>query len=121
MTNNTITIEAGDLVDFTFKIQQAILDGYRLSDQGDVAPQNIGFVFIATLIKKEDVPVSQLSVTINVDTEQAIADIQKLAEESKQYVPEFVSEDAAEKIIAGAITVEPNIVEPKTTQRRGRK
>lgn len=120
MTNETRSIESGDLVDFTFKIQQAILDGYRLSDQGDFAPQNIGFVYIATLIKKEDVPVSQLSVTINVDTEQAIAQIQELA----NHVGE-VDDDSAAQIVAQAMKVEPNIVEggniPKTTQRRGRK
>jgi hypothetical protein len=116
MTNNTITIEAGDLVDFTFKIQQAILDGYRLSDQGDMAPQNIGWVFVTTMIKAEDVPVSQLSVTINVDTEQAVAQIQELA----NHVGE-VDDDSAAQIVAQAMTVEPNIVEPKTTQqRRGR-
>ncbi len=121
MTNETRSIEATDLVDFTFKIQQAILDGYLLSDKSDFAPQNIGWVFVTTMEKAKLGPIDELSLVLNVDTEQAIADIQKLAEESKQYVPELVSEDAAEKIIAGAITVEPNIVEPKTTQRRGRK
>lgn len=117
MTNNTITIESGDLVDFTFKIQQAILDGYQLSDQGDFAPQNIGFVYIATLIKKEAVPVSQLSVTINVDTEQAVAQVQELASRVGE-----VDDDSATQIIAQAMTVEPSFIEPKTVrQTRGRK
>ena len=116
MTNETRSIESTDIVDFTFKIQQGILDGYQLSDQRDFAPQNIGFVYIATLIKKEDVPVSQLSVAINVDTEQAVAQIQELA----NHVGE-VDDDSAAQIVAQAMTVEPNIVEPKTTQqRRGR-
>lgn len=124
MTNETRTIESGDLVDFTFKIQQAILDGYRLSDQGDFAPQNIGWVFVTTMEKSDAAIIGTLSMAVHVDTEQAMADIQKLAEESKQYVPELVSEETAEKIIAGAITVEPIVAEgdntTKTTQRRGR-
>lgn len=123
MTNETRTIESTDIVDFTFKIQEAILDGYRLSDSSDLSPQCIGFVYVTTMEKAENnpMPIGELSLAIAVDAEQALADIQKLAEESTQYVPEFVSEEAAEKIVAGAITVEPLIVEPKITQRRGRK
>ena len=120
MTNETRSIESTDIVDFTFKIQQGFLDGYRLSDSSDMSPQCIGFVYIATLIKKEAVPVSQISVTINVDTEQAVAQIQELA----NHVGE-VDDDSAAQIVAQAMTVEPSIVEgstvPKTTQqRRGR-
>jgi hypothetical protein len=115
MTNETRSIEATDLVDFTFKIQQGILDGYRLSEVADIAPQNIGFVYIATLIKKEDVPVSQLLVTINVDTEQAVAQVQELASRVGE-----VDDDSATQIVAQSMTVGPNNVEPKQQQRRGR-
>lgn len=119
MTNETRTIESADLVDFTFKIQQAILDGYRLSDQGEMAPQNIGWVFVTTMEKPEyqTMPIAEMTLTINVDTEQAIAQIQELA----NHVGE-VDEDSAAQIVAQAMTVEPNIVEPKTVrQTRGRK
>lgn len=120
MINETCTIESGDLVDFTFKIQQAILDGYRLSDQGDLAPQNIGWVFVTTMEKAKLGPIDELSLVLNVDTEQAIAQIQELA----NHVGE-VDDDSAAQIIAQAMTVEPNIVEggniPKATQRRGPK
>lgn len=122
MTNETRTIESGDLVDFCFKIQQAILDGYRLSDQGSLAPQNIGWVFVTTMEKPEyqTMPVAGMTLTLNVDTEQAVAQIQELANRVGE-----VDDDSAAQIIAQAMTVEPNIVEggnlPKTTQRRGRK
>lgn len=118
MTNETRSIEAADLVDFTFKIQQAILDGYRLSEVSDLAPQNIGWVFVTTMEKPEyvETTVSDLTLTVNVDTEQAIAQIQELANRVGE-----VDVDSAAQIVAQAMTVESNIVEPKTTQRRGRK
>lgn len=119
MTNETRSIEAADLVDFTFKIQQAILDGYRLSEVSDLAPQNIGWVFVTTMEKPEyqTMPVAGMTLTVNVDTEQAVAQIQELANRVGE-----VDVDSAAQIVAQAMTVEPNIVEPKTVrQTRGRK
>lgn len=115
--SNTITIEAGDIVDFTFKIQQAILDGYRLSDQGDFAPQCIGFVYVATMEKGEynPMPVGELSLAITVDTEQALAEITKIAQETGQYEMTQEQQDKAVEVVKENISVEP-----KTTQRRGR-
>lgn len=129
MTNETRSIEAADIVDFTFKIQQAILDGYRLSDQGDLSPQCIGFVYVATMEKAEynPMPVGELSLAITVDTEQALAEITKIAQETGQYDMTQEHQDVAANIVADAITVEPNIVAPVTNtpkqprQPRGRK
>jgi len=120
MTNETRSIESTDIVDFTFKIQQAILDGYRLSDSSDLSPQCIGFVYIATMIKQEST-VGEISLGINVDTEQALAEIAKIAQATGQYDMTPEQQDVAANIVAGAITVEPNIVPPKQSQqRRGR-
>lgn len=120
MTNETRSIEATDIVDFTFKIQQAILDGYRLSDSSDLSPQCIGFVYIATMLKQEST-VGEISLGIGVDTEQALAEIAKIAQETGQYDMTPEQQDTAANIVAGAITVEPNIVPPKQSQqRRGR-
>lgn len=118
MTNNTITIEAGDLVDFTFKIQQAILDGYRLSDQGDMAPQCIGFVYVTTMEKPEyqTMPVGELSLAITVDAEQALAEITKIAQETGQYDMTPEQQDKTLEAVKENISVEA-----KQTQRRGRK
>ena len=123
MTNETRSIESTDIVDFTFKIQQAILDGYRLSDSSDLSPQCIGFVYIATMEKAENnpMPIGDLSLAITVDTEQALAEIAKIAQETGQYDMTPEQQDVAANIVAGAITVEPNIVPPKQSQqRRGR-
>lgn len=124
MTNETRSIESADIVDFTFKIQQAILDGYRLSGQGDMAPQCIGFVYVTTMEKAEynPMPVGELSLAITVDTEQALAEITKIAQETGQYDMTPEQQDVAANIAAGAITVEPNIAAPKQPrQPRGRK
>ena len=122
MTNETRSIEAADLVDFTFKIQQAILDGYRLSDVSDFAPQNIGWVYITTMTKAEPVSIGSLALTVNVDTEQALAGITKITQETGQYDLTPDQQDIAAKIAAGAITVEPDIAAPKQPrQPRGRK
>lgn len=118
MTNETRSIEAADIVDFCFKIQQGFLDGYMLSDSSDLAPQNIGWVYVATMVKAEDVPVSSISVLVNVDTEQAVAEIAKIVHETVKYDMTPDQQDVAAKIVAGAIIVEPNIVAPKPTQRR---
>lgn len=127
MTNETRSIEAADIVDFTFKIQQAILDGYRLSDVSDFSPQNIGFMYITVMMKAEPVSIGSLALTVNVDTEQALAEIAKIAQETGQYNMTPEQQDVAANIVADAITVEPNIVAPVTNtpkqarQPRGRK
>ncbi len=115
MTNETRSIESTDIVDFTFKIQQAILDGYRLSDSSDLSPQCIGFVYITTMIKQEST-VGEISLGINVDTEQAIAEITKIAQETGQYDMTPEQQDKTLEAVKENISVEP-----KTTQRRGRK
>jgi hypothetical protein len=122
MTNETRSIEAADIVDFAFKIQEAILDGYRLSDVSDFAPQNIGWVYITTMTKAGSVSIGSLALTVNVDTEQALTEITKIAQETGQYDLTPDQQDIAAKIAAGAITVEPNIAAPKQPrQPRGRK
>lgn len=127
MTNETLSIEATDIVDFCFKIQQGFLDGYMLSDSSDMSPQNIGWVYVATMIKAEDVPASIISVSVNVDTEQALAEIAKIAQETSQYDMTPEQQGVAANVVADAITVEPNIVAPvtntpkQTRQPRGRK
>lgn len=117
--SNTITIEAGDIVDFTFKIQQAILDGYRLSEVGDFAPQCIGFVYVTTMEKGEynPMPVGELSLAITVDTGQALAEITKIAQEidCSNLPPE--QQDKAVEAVKENITVE----QKQPRQTRGRK
>lgn len=119
--NDTTIIEHGDIVAFTMAIQQAILDGYRLSEQSDYAPQNIGFVYVTTMFKEEtqNMPIGNLTLDVSINTEQAIEQLKELEEK----VGNMLERDEkfqieAEKIVAQAITVEPNIGAPKQTQRR---
>lgn len=118
MTNETRSIESTDIVDFTFKIQQAILDGYRLSDSSYLSPQCIGFVYVTTMEKAENnpMPIGELSLAIAVDTEQALAEITKIAQETGQYDMTPEQQDKAMEAVKENISVEA-----KQTQRRGRK
>lgn len=115
--SNTITIEAGDIVDFTFKIQQAILDGYRLSEVGDFAPQCIGFVYVTTMEKAELEPIDKISLSLSVDTEKALAEITKIAQETGQYEMTPEQQDKAVEAVKENITVE----QKQPRQTRGRK
>jgi hypothetical protein len=122
MTNETRSIESTDIVDFTFKIQQAILDGYRLSDSSDLSPQCIGFVYVTTMEKAENnpMPIGDLSLAITVDTEQALAEIAKIAQETGQYDMTPEQQDKAVVVVKENTSVEVSPVEPKQQQRRGR-
>lgn len=115
MTNETRSIEAADIVDFAFKIQEAILDGYRLSDQGDFAPQCIGFVYVATMEKGEynPMPVGELSLAITVDAEQAIDELQKIKDESTFLELTNEQQEKAVESVKESISVDV-----KPTQRR---
>ena len=119
MTNETRSIESTDIVDFTFKIQQAILDGYRLSDSSDLSPQCIGFVYIATMLKQEST-VGEISLSISVDAEQALAEITKIAQSTGQYDMTPEQQDKAVGAVTENASVEASPVEPKQQQRRGR-
>jgi len=118
---NTLTIEQPDIVAFTMAIQQAILEGYRLSEVSDYAPQNIGFVYVTTMFKEEtqNMPIGNLTLGVSVNVEQAVEQLKELEEK----VGDMLERDEkfqieAEKIVAQAMTVEPAIVAPKQTQRR---
>ena len=118
--NNTLIIEQPDIVAFTMAIQQAILDGYRLSETSDYAPQNIGFVYVTTMFKAEQTTnVSNLTMNVSVNVEQAVEQLKELEEK----IGDMLERDEkfqieAEKIVAQAMTVEPAIVAPKQAQRR---
>jgi len=117
--NNTLTIEQPDIVAFTMAIQQAILDGYRLSEVSDYAPQNIGFVYVTTMFKAPN-PVLEsstdnLEVVLTLNTEQVVEQLNELADKVGE-----VDSDKALEIVEKAITVEAKDTQQSTkqTQRR---
>lgn len=67
---NKIKLEEYDLVSFMMKVQQAILDGYELTDSSDDAPMCIGHCYHAIMREaaKPTTVVSKASVELSFDT-----------------------------------------------------
>ena len=53
MMNNTLSITEYNLLDYSLKLQEAVEKGYRISDSVDGSPIMVGFVYTATLMKRE--------------------------------------------------------------------
>ena len=51
--NNTLNIAEYNLLDYSLKLQDAVEKGYRVSDSVDGSPVMVGFVYTATLMKRE--------------------------------------------------------------------
>ncbi len=75
---NKIKLEEYDLVSFMMKVQQAILDGYELTDSSDDAPMCIGHCYHA--IMREAV---KTNVVIGKAVFEASLDTTKLQEQLK--------------------------------------
>ena len=75
---NKIKLEEYDLVSFMMKVQQAILDGYELTDSSDDAPMCIGHCYHA--IMREAV---KPSVVVGKAVFEASLDTTKLKEQLK--------------------------------------
>ena len=67
---NKIKLEEYDLVSFMMKVQQAILDGYELTDSSEDAPMCIGHCYHAIMreVAKPTIVVSKASVELSFDT-----------------------------------------------------
>ena len=67
---NKIKLEEYDLVSFMMKVQQAILDGYELTDSSDDAPMCIGHCYHAIMREaaKPNITVGKLCMEASVDT-----------------------------------------------------
>lgn len=62
MMNNTLNITEYNLLDYSLKLQDAVEKGYRVSDSVDGSPIMVGFVYTATLVKREAEVVGELAV-----------------------------------------------------------
>ena len=116
----TQQITAGSVYEFAEEIQNWVLQGYRVDiDNADHFPQMIGFYFHAVLVKKDGplIPSNPpLSLSVKLDTQQAVEGIEKLLEITKDVEGNTFTEEqeeAALKIAEQALFVEPNIVAPK--------
>ena len=107
--NNTLSITEYSLLDYSLKLQDAVEKGYRISDSVEGSPLMVGFVYTATLMKREAQVVGELAVKVKIDTTE-------LQEQLKQG-------GDIEQAIEAALVVEDKVEETviKTPSKRGRK
>ena len=107
--NNTLSITEYSLLDYSLKLQDAVEKGYRVSDSVEGSPIMVGFVYTATLVKREAEVVGELAVKVKIDTTE-------LQEQLKQG-------GDVEQAIEAALVVDDKVEETggKAPSKRGRK
>ena len=107
--SNTLNITEYNLLDYSLKLQEAVEKGYRISDSVDGSPIMVGFVYTATLMKREAEVVDELTVKVKIDTTE-------LQEQLKQG-------GDIEQVTEAALVVDDKMGEPevKVPSKRGRK
>ena len=107
--SNTLNITEYNLLDYSLKLQEAVEKGYRISDSVEGSPLMVGFVYTATLMKREAEVVGELAVKVKIDTTE-------LQEQLKQG-------GDIEQVTEAALVVEDKVEETviKTPSKRGRK
>jgi len=107
--NNTLSITEYNLLDYSLKLQEAIEKGYRIIDSVEGSPMMVGFVYTATLMKREAEVVGKLAVKVKIDTTE-------LQEQLKQG-------GDVEQAIEAALVVDDKVDETsvKAPSKRGRK
>ena len=107
--SNTLNIAEYNLLDYSLKLQEAVEKGYRISDSVEGSPIMVGFVYTATLMKREAEVVDELTVKVKIDTTE-------LQEQLKQG-------GDIEQVTEAALVVEDKVEETviKTPSKRGRK
>ena len=108
--NNTLNIAEYNLLDYSLKLQEAVEKGYRISDSVEGSPLMVGFVYTATLMKREAEVVGELAVKVKIDTTE-------LQEQLKQ------GGDIEQAIEAALVVVDDKVEETggKVPSKRGRK
>ena len=108
--NNTLSITEYNLLDYSLKLQEAVEKGYRVSDSVEGSPLMVGFVYTATLMKREADVVDELTVKVKIDTTE-------LQEQLKQ------GGDIEQAIESALVVVDDKVEETggKVPSKRGRK
>ena len=60
--SDKLNITEYNLLDYSLKLQEAVVKGYRVSDSVEGSPMMVGFVYTATLMKREAEVVDELTV-----------------------------------------------------------
>ena len=108
MMNNTLNIAEYSLLDYSLKLQEAVEKGYRISDSVDGSPIMVGFVYTATLMKREAEVVDELTVKVKIDTTELQEQL-KQGGDIEQVTEAALVEDKVEETVI------------KTPSKRGRK
>ena len=81
--NNTLSITEYNLLDYSLKLQEAVEKGYRVSDSVEGSPLMVGFVYTATLMKREAEVVGELAVKGTTELQEQLkhgGDIEQVTE-----------------------------------------
>lgn len=105
-TDGSQTIQASDLIEYSLDLQALIKQGYAVQLSNDEAPILLGYMCVATLKKDEDNAPSTLNVTINVDSQSAIDEIIKIAQETGKHEMTAEQGDKVMEAVSKAISVE---------------
>ena len=108
MMSNTLNIAEYNLLDYSLKLQEAVEKGYRVSDSVDGSPLMVGFVYTATLMKREAEVVDELTVKVKIDTTELQEQL-KQGGDIEQAIEAALVEDKVEETVI------------KTPSKRGRK
>ena len=103
--NNTLSITEYSLLDYSLKLQDAVEKGYRVSDSVDGSPLMVGFVYTATLMKREADVVGELAVKGTTELQEQL----KQGGDIEQVTEAALVEDKVEETVI------------KTPSKRGRK
>lgn len=122
---DTMKIVAYNLVDYSFKLQEAILKGYEVSRKTGLAPARIGSCFATTLSKRVVEPVI-IEEQAKIDADMLENNQEAMTEEqvnnwAEKQIP-FVNSDI-EQAVETALVVDDKVEETaiKTPSKRGRK
>ena len=107
--SDKLNITEYNLLDYSLKLQEAVEKGYRVSDSVEGSPMMVGFVYTATLMKREAEVVDELTVKVKIGTTE-------LQEQLKQG-------GDIEQVTEAALVVDDKMGEPevKVPSKRGRK
>ena len=99
MMSNTLNIAEYNLLDYSLKLQDAIEKGYRVSDSVDGSPVMVGFVYTATLMKREAEVVGELAVKVKIDTTELQEQLKQGGDIEQAIEAASVVEDKVEETV----------------------
>lgn len=95
--NNILSITEYNLFDYSLRLQEAFEKGYRISDSVEGSPMMVGFVYTATLVKREADVVGELAVKVKIDTTELQEQLKQGGDIEQAIEADLVVEDKVEE------------------------